>query len=57
MDIPGDQYPWATENQRLIFKKDTYETISEAWAQLPMNLPHAYQSAHPESHGNGKYIE
>ena len=57
MDIPSDQYPWATENQRLIFKKDTYETISEAWAQLPMNLPHAYQSAHPESHGNGKYIE
>ena len=57
MEIPGDQYPWATENQRLIFKKDTYETICEAWAQLPMNLPHAYQSAHPESHGNGKYIE
>ena len=43
MDIPRRSVSvGTTENQRLIFKKDTYETISEAWAQLPTRIfPHA----------------
>lgn len=29
----GEQYPWCKENQRLIWKPDTYENIVEAWEQ------------------------
>jgi len=30
----GEQWPWATANQRLVWKTDTYENINEAWEEL-----------------------
>ena len=55
MDILKDeQYPWATPNQRVIYKKDTYENICEAWESLSfVDLPMGLEP----SNRNGKYIE
>lgn len=30
----GTQYPWATDNQRIFWGKDTYENILEGWKQI-----------------------
>ena len=31
---PGEQWPWAQPDQRLVWKPDTYENIAEAWEAL-----------------------
>jgi len=30
----GDQYPWSEQNQRIIWKADSYDNIAEAWDQV-----------------------
>ena len=32
---PGDQFPWALPNQRIVWSADTYEAISQAWEDRP----------------------
>ena len=46
MGVPeGGQFPWSHENQRLIWRDDSLESIRDAWAQyLPvMDNPPAYK--------------
>lgn len=35
---PGEQYPWSTKNQRLVWQADTYENILSAWHDLRTTL-------------------
>lgn len=32
----GDQYPWSTPNQRIVWQHDTYENIVAAWEKLQL---------------------
>ncbi len=58
----GSQYPWAKSDQRIVWKKDTYENICAAWEGLLAHhdkiiadiISHAIPSP---SNPNGKYIE
>lgn len=34
----GEQFPWSGPNQRIVWKPDTYENISEAWSWLAPRL-------------------
>jgi hypothetical protein len=34
---PGEQYPWASPQQRIIWGKDTYENIEKAWASVVLS--------------------
>ena len=31
----GSQFPWASPYQRMVWKRDDYESIKEAWEQMP----------------------
>jgi hypothetical protein len=33
----GQQFPWQTENQRIVWLDDTYDNIRAAWESLPLN--------------------
>jgi len=33
----GEQWPWATENQKMIWKRDTYKNISEEWERFAVS--------------------
>lgn len=33
---PGDQYPWANANQRIVWQTDTYENLVAAWDSLQL---------------------
>lgn len=32
--VPGDQFPWAKDNQRIVWEHDTLEAIQKAWASI-----------------------
>ena len=34
---PGEQFPWSAENQRMVWKSDTYENLVSAWTSLAIN--------------------
>src|ERR1700722_14766317 len=52
----GSQFPWAAPNQRIIWKKDTYENICAAWEELNVTIPAPHELSKP-SNPNGKFIE
>jgi hypothetical protein len=33
----GDQYPWSSPDQRIVWKPDDYENLVEAWEALPLD--------------------
>jgi len=39
---PGEQYPWASETQRLVWGKDSYENIVNAWEAIPLTKELSY---------------
>jgi len=57
MDIlKNEQYPWASPQQRVVYKKDTYENICAAWEEINVNIPAPHTLVLP-SNPNGKFIE
>jgi hypothetical protein len=34
----GDQYPWSASDQRIIWAKDSFDNIVEAWLRLPLSF-------------------
>jgi hypothetical protein len=38
---PGDQYPWASPVQRIVWKNDEYENIRAAWNEYAPLLEQA----------------
>jgi hypothetical protein len=39
---PGDQFPWATPAQRIVWDLDTYENITRAWKEIE---PHVWSTS------------
>jgi hypothetical protein len=50
---PGEQFPWSSPDQRLVWQADTYENILSAWREWNVSKNRKYGDLH--ANGNGGY--